>query len=604
MKKKNKYILYLLAGILIVAIAGLIYITVNKSLNSKQLPEIPDLQSANPALREQILEVSKKASQNPSSENIGELGKVYHSGAYYEKAEQCYKLAIEKDKNGWIWIYYLGYLKKEMGDSKAAVEYFKKVVEINPTAYHAWFYAGEGFRNLSFNTEAETVFTKVANSKIPNKLKINSSTRLDFFPLNIYAKYQLARIYLNTKKLDSAVRILKEITDETKSFGPAYRLIGNLYNMKGDSAMSKYYVIRANDLFPYSEPVDTIIDNLVKLSRSETYLLKQIDEAEKSVNVEWTDELVTNALVFLPDNKYLVSKAVKIYLNHDEGERAFQLADKHLNLYKDDFGEINRVANSYFNKKYYKQALVYVNKALELKPGDYFFKSLYARCKWELGEKTEALNTILNLLENENENPDILVNGITLLFMFEKNDQAIKYLEILKELSPQKPDVYRLQGYLAEKNGNIKQAETFYLNAFEGNPDDMNHVINLIELLIKNEKWSSALKYLNEALSKHPNEPYILEKTGTLLVSCDDQRLRNINLGKELSERAFFHPEALPETMISAGRSLVVAYANLKDYQNAKFYIGVVIGLAQKANIQKEFMDDLNNLNNQLKGFS
>jgi tetratricopeptide (TPR) repeat protein len=601
---KNKYILFMVAGILIVFVAGLIFFSVNRSITSNQLPEIPDLQSANPALKEQILEASKKATKNPSSENIGELGKVYHSGANYEKAEQCYKLAIEKDKDGWIWYYYLGYLKKEMSDSKAAVEYFKKVVEINPAAYHAWFYAGEGFRNLNFNEEAETVFTKVANSHIPNKLKTTSLTRLDFFPLNIYAKYQLARIYLSTKKLDSAAKILKEITDETKSFGPAYRLIGNLYNLKGDSVMSRYYVTRANDLYPYSEPVDTIIDNLVKISRSEVYLLKQIDEAEKSMNVEWTDELVTKALIYLSDNKYLVSKAIKIYLGMDKGEKAFLLADKHLDFYKDDFIEINMVANGFFDKKYYKQALVYVNKAMEMKPEDNFSKSLYARCQWELGEKTEAINTILKLVENEKSNPEVLISGITLLFMFEKNDQAIQYLEILKKLAPQNHDFYRLQGFMAEKKGDENQAETFYINAFKMNPDKMNNVTNLIEILIKNEKWSSALLYLKEALVKHPNEPYVLEKMGTLLVLSNDRKLRNINLGKEFSERAFFHPEAPPATMISAGRSLVIAYASLQDYKSAKFYIGVVLGLAQEANVQKEFIVDLNNLNNQLRGYN
>lgn len=604
MKKKNKFILYTVAVVLIVAVAVFLFFLVNRTITGKQLPEIPDLQSANPALKEQVLEVSKRASKNPTPENIGELGKVYHSGAYYEKAEHCYKLAIEKDKDGWIWYYYLGYLKKEMSDSKAAVEYFKKVVEINPTAYHAWFYAGEGFRNLNFNEEAETVFNKVANSHIPNKVKTTSLTRLDFFPLNIYAKYQLARIYLSTKKLDAAARILKEITDETKSFGPAYRLIGNLYNLRGDSVMSRYYVTRANDLYPYSEPVDTIIDNLVKISRSEAYLLKQIDEAEKSINVQWTEELVTSALIYIPDNKYLISKAIKIYINNNKGEKAFLLADKHLSFYKDDFTEINVVANGYFDKKYYKQALVYVNKALELKPGDYFFKSLYARCQWELGEKADAVNTILKLVEDEKSNPEVLVSGVTLLFMFDKNDQAVQYMEILKKLAPQNHDVYRLQGFLAERNGNKKEAESYYINAFKINPAEMNNVRNLIEILIKNEKWSLALLYLKEALEKHPNEPYILEKMGTLLVLNNDPKLRNINLGKEFSERAFFHPEAPPATMISAGRSLVIAYAGLQDYKSAKFYIGVVLGLAQEANVQNEFIADLNNLNNQLRAYN
>ena len=41
------------------------------------------------------------------------LGMVFHSGSFYDKAAQCYKLTIKRDKSAWIWDYYLGYLSKE-----------------------------------------------------------------------------------------------------------------------------------------------------------------------------------------------------------------------------------------------------------------------------------------------------------------------------------------------------------------------------------------------------------------------------------------------------------------------------------------------------------
>ena len=601
---KRKIYLYAAIGFLLLVFAGLIIGWENKSKVSAQLPEVPDFSESGKLLKEQVLQASEIAEKKPTSENIGHLGMVYHSGANYELAEECYKLAIQKNPKDWKWYYYLGYLKKEMGDSKAAVNNFREVTMLNPDVFHAWYYAGEGFQNLNFNEEAETVFNKVAFRDLPVNSMEEANTRVDFFPLNIYAKYQLARIYLNTDRLGAAERVLKEITDEYKSFGPAFRLIGQMYSLKGDSAWSKYYVIRANDLSIFSEPVDTLVDELVKLSRSDRFLLKQIDEAEKSVNTEWTDKLVTNALEYLPENRPLVSKAIKLYLKMDLNEKAVSLSAKHLNLYQDDFNELNATAGLFFDKKLFEKALQYCNRALQLKPENYRLQSQAAMCNWALNNNEEALNQVDNMLRNGENNPDVLTEGVSLLFTFNQDEKALNYFTKLKKIAPDKPAVFSLQGIIAEHKGDTEKALDFFEKAFQADTEDMSNVVNFIDLLISQKKWQQSLKYLRIAMAVHPNEPYILERSGTILVTCENQNLRNVNLGKELSERAFYNKATLPDIMLSAGRSLVIANASLTDYQSAKFYMSIVLGLAEKLEVEKEYMEELQHLNNQLKGYS
>jgi len=596
---KRSLIFYSLGGTVLIAIVFFVIRSISNSGYAKQLPDVPELTSSNKALKEQITKEAEKAVQKPTAENIGELAMVYHSSAFYERAAQCYRLAMKIDKKNWRWPYYLGYLDKEMGDSKSAVENFRQVININPNIYYAWYYAGEAFQNLNYNEQAEVSFKKLIYKDFSSGTETVTTNRVDFFPLDTYARYQLARIYLSTKQLDKAEAILNEIISQHHSFGPAYRLIGNLYNAKGDSAWSKYYIIRANDLSPFAAPVDTIADKLAMLSRSEMYLLKQIDESEKSMNIEWTNALVNHAMTYLPDNQYLIAKALKIYLKMDNGPKAIALIDKHLAAYQNQFNEIQEVADLFFDKRLYAPASRYYAQGLKLKPNDVKLESRLAMSQWQSDQKDEAHKVAQQLLKDGQ--PDQLASGINLLLMFGEKQQAQSYLNKLKQLAPSAAQTKRLEGLTAEYDGHPELAIKYYEAAFQKEPENMTNVKNLVELLFRQKDWKEALTRLGEAMKVHPNEPYVLERTGTLLVTCENQSLRNVNLGKELSERAFFHSTALPETMLSAGRSLVLACAMQHDYTSAKKYMTVVLNLASNQNLPKAYTDDLLKINSSLQ---
>jgi len=285
MTRQGKVIIIVSGVVICSAIIMLsIWLLVNKPYIS-QLPPLPDLKALPVALQEQLSTASMKAHRNPTSDNLGMLGMVYHSSAYYEKAAQCYQLAIRKNKSAWKWNFYLGYLNREMGESKAALENFNTAIQKNPRVYHAWYYAGEEFQNQGDNKQAEIAFGKIADRQI-QRSTVNSMSRTDYFPLPTYARFQLARIYLDTKRIEMAEKTLQEIVLNNRSFGPAYRLMGNIYSMKGDTLQSNRYTVRANDLAVYAPPVDTLIDRLSLLSRSELYLLKRIRIALRYLPME------------------------------------------------------------------------------------------------------------------------------------------------------------------------------------------------------------------------------------------------------------------------------------------------------------------------------
>ena len=79
---------------------------------------MPGKETITGVLKDQISSATRKAWLNPSSNNLGILGMIYHSCEYYDRAAECYRLAVKRNDSKWMWSYYLGYLNREMGEPR------------------------------------------------------------------------------------------------------------------------------------------------------------------------------------------------------------------------------------------------------------------------------------------------------------------------------------------------------------------------------------------------------------------------------------------------------------------------------------------------------
>jgi tetratricopeptide (TPR) repeat protein len=588
MGKFNRFLLVATSGIIIIILVKLIldfpYIS--------KIPDLPELETLSIPLRSQLKTAAFIAKVNPTANNLGKLGMVYHSSSDYERAVVCYTLAIKKNKSKWIWSYYLGYLYREMGDSRNSIANFQTVIKENSKAFLAWYYLGEAHQNVGENDKAIVAFEKIIPWLIKEQ-EAGTTTRIDFFSLNTYAKCQLASLHINTNRVDLAEESLNEIIDGNKSFGWAYRLLGRIYSLKGDSVLSSKYVIRANDLINYTIPVDTLIDKLALLSRSELYLLKQIDEADKARYFDWESQLINQGLNYLPDNKYLISKAITFYLKTDSAKSALPLLRKHFEVFSDDFNELKYVANLLFEKRYFAQSNIYFERVLELKPEETDLQVYHVLGLFNQNKKAEAVKLMEDYLRKDSLNPKILANSVVELLDMEEVEKASKYLGILKKLMPSEAKTLFLSGKIAQQKGDIQTAQAFFESSFNQNPNDLVTVKALSVVLMRQKLWKKAKTYFVNSMVYFPNEPYLLEILGTLLVVCPDKNLRNYNEGIELLERAFYHKDCPPETAISAGNSLADAYLEKGDNKIAAVYLKLVIDFAKSLNISQEYVGKL-----------
>ena len=183
------------------------------------------------------------------------------------------------------------------------------------------------------------IFKKIAALDDHDFVK-KDTIRENDFPLQTYALFRLARIYMNSNRPDSAEMTLKGIIENQITFGPAYRLLGDVFTRKGNLLLGNKYTIRANDLVEYTPPADMLVDKLALMSRSDIYLLKQIDDAVRSLNFNWALKLFDQTLKYIPDNKFLLSKALFGYFNLGFDKKAIPYLDQHLKYFSDDFVEL------------------------------------------------------------------------------------------------------------------------------------------------------------------------------------------------------------------------------------------------------------------------
>jgi len=365
----------------------------------------------------------------------------------------------------------------------------------------------------------------------------------------------------------------------------------------GDVALGKQYVDRANDLVVLSPPVDTLVDKLVLLSRSELYLLKRIDEAERGIYDRWALRLVNNALQYLPDNKYLIAKSIKIYLWMNLDEKAIALTDKHISYFQESYTDLHKTGTLFYLNGLYPQSMKYLTRALELEPENVDVQKQLAICFWSLGDKQKSNDLLNELIEKNQDNPDVLADIVSLVFFnLRESDKAIGYLARLKQLSPSHPKVQKVSAGIAEENGKIQEAITLYESSFRGDPEDVNTIKYLGSLLYKQEMWGKSIIHYRKALEYHPNEPYFLERLGTYLAGSPDTALRNITEGIEYLERAFDHMSSPPNILVSAGRSLAWAYAKTDDKRNAFTTINQTILIGRNENMSPSYMAELENL--------
>jgi tetratricopeptide (TPR) repeat protein len=335
------------------------------------------------------------------------------------------------------------------------------------------------------------------------------------------------------------------------------------------------------------------------------YLLKKIDEAINSIYSEWALELIAHGIQYIPENKYLLSKAIKTYLWMDLNTQAISYTEKHMALSGNDFNELYNMAMSFYNKDEYAVAIRYFLKALVLKADDNEILKNLAIAYWKNGQEDIAREKIEEIIELNPNSMEVLAE-VTDVMIFElgENRKSSNYLNILKHFIPDHPKVQKMSARQAETEGNTEEAINLYEASLAGDPEDITALKNLGMLLTRQKLWNKSISHYRDAMAIYPNDPYFLERMGSLLIVCPEPTFRNVDEGRVYAERAYLHSSSTNLTKISAGRNLALGYAMQGDKQNAIRVIGMTIELAKNENFSPEYVAQLEQMSDQFQAMN
>jgi uncharacterized protein HemY len=109
-------------------------------------------------------------------------------------------------------------------------------------------------------------------------------------------------------------------------------------------------------------------------------------------------------------------------------------------------------------------------------------------------------------LQQEPNDPVLLAQSATALAGQGKSQAAIAQLETLHRQNPNQPAVTRMLADLYSTNGQAASADPLYRQLLKDNPHDPDLLTAFGENLMREQKWSQAVKAFQESLNLRPEQ--------------------------------------------------------------------------------------------------
>ncbi len=567
-----------------------------KVIHADNVPALPNLTGQPAPVTDYINAVYAEAQRKPyADETIGKLALAFQANYFYKAAELCYTNAQRLNSADWRWHYYPALIKEELGDADGVIEHLKKVLEINDGVPHAWFKLGNAYLKQNSFEAAESAFKEVKNLKrfsfapeIPDK---------GAFPLTVYARLNLGRVYLQQEKYTLASEALNALIQKNPRFGPAYRLLGQVYNSTGNTEAGKAAIIKAGDFESYIPPSDPMFNTLLLNSRHSDAILKHIDTAIKSENFAWADMLCNHMLSYDPNDAEALGKNIVLMLVKNKMDGLREKAKKLLNHHYDDDGKLIEIADTFYRRNQYELAFNYLRRAIAINPLAMDAQITYLKILVAAKSYDAAMAHCRKVLANDPENSALRTEYGRILALRGKEKEAREQFALAIKANANNEIPYILMGIMAEEKGNVNNALANYRESIKINPLNTKAIVQLGNYLLSLKRWKEADNLFIQALKDAPNDIDLLERRAWIQAACPDARIRNGEKALALAKRISLIRKDNHLQDVRCGITLAVAYAENENYSRAEQVLGNILRRAQETGQQK-YIPQINEMTN------
>lgn len=553
---------------------------------SDEIPTLPSLNGYSANLIKHIEEANTDALDTPySSEVVGNLGMIYHSNFFYDEAELCYNLAKQLDEDEWRWFYYGALIKEELGDAKGAIKNLERVGEINRNISNAWFRLGNSYLKQNAFAEAASAFQNVRESG--KSFFASNTPNKGAFPLVVYAKLNLARVYINQEKYNEANSELEILIKKSPRFGPGYRLFGQLLTTIGKIEEGKKLTMRAGDFDSYQPPADPMFNELVLKSRNTDFILKQIDIALKSENFEWGEVLCKHILDYDSRDIEAISKYILVKLVKFETNGLDERLQTYFEYYSKNQVKLMDMAQLLYRWKQNKFAIRFLERAIKVEPSKMDATLLYLRILARSRIDKKVIKLCEDAIKLAPKNSDLRTEYGRMLAIQGKEAAASKQFNLALKYNPKNEATLILLGIIAQEKGDVGSAIKYYRRSVIANPLNIKTVLRLGNYFLELKKWNEAINLFEGALESSPNNIDLLERIAWIKSTCPNANIRNGTEALKLGKRIALIRKSNTSQEIKCGIALAVAYAEVGNFSRANIVLKNMIGRSNETNTKK-----------------
>lgn len=206
----------------------------------------------------------------------------------------------------------------------------------------------------------------------------------------------------------------------------------------------------------------------------------------------------------------------------------------------------NNLGSAYFELKDIEEAHNAFEKAVELNPNHsvmvynlalseellgniYTAKELYTKALKLKKSAPDPRKKLIKIYEKENDylkalelskegekvveyDPEFARESVQILLLLKRYDEAKKStMERLKRF-PDDPFLVALYARSALFLGELSEAERYFIKAISLNKNDIDSIINLVDIKIKQNKTKEAFEILEKGIKENPNNPFLVSK--------------------------------------------------------------------------------------------
>jgi len=483
------------------------------------LPD-PDLDRLDPRLAQQLEELGDLVRRRLATADPAELAATFatlgHLYTYYEMsapALTCYENAHRLEPDNPDWAFYLGFLLKDLGESRRAVELFEEVLQSEPGDLASLVRLGELHLEADRPAAAETTYRRV----------------LDVDPRSAAGWYGLGRVAARRGDHEQAVRHFEKTLELQPAADLAYYSLGQSLRRLGRIDEAREALARRGSGKPrFPDPrVDRLRDTttlstlqLVRALAADregfpdekylNYTLSQLASLDGAV------EHFEQVLRAWPEGREAdrVERARLHYalggllVNKERPEEAIEHLRTALELLPDLTDARVKLANALARNRRFEEAVTELTRVLEEQPDHAQVRLKRAAAAMALGRWQQAADDLFALERRDPNNFEVQGRLAATLERLGRIREAVSRFRAAARLDPsgeRAAQAHVQAATLLLREGALREALAELRRAVELDPGHLDARLTLAGLLVRNQRYDDALGQFEALLEHHPD---------------------------------------------------------------------------------------------------